>query len=76
MHHFVNKSREFVRSARVPAAVSAIAISGAAAAQTATYEISDSLLYVTALFAVIGTVGAAWVAVSYLKKGWKALRGV
>lgn len=76
MHHFINKSREFVRSVRVPAAVSALVISGAAAAQTSQYDISDSVLYVTGLFAVIGVVGAAWVAVSYLKKGWKALRGV
>ena len=75
MRKFINKSRKFVRSARFPAAVLAIVISGAASAQTASYDVADALLYVTGLLAVIGTVGVAWVSVSYLKKGWKALRG-
>jgi len=77
MHHFINKSREFVRSFRVPVAVSAMAASGMAAAQTAgSYDVTDAIAYVTGLLAVIGTVGVACFGVSYLKKGWKALRGV
>ncbi len=44
-------------------------------AQAATYDVTDSMLYITGLLAVLATVGAGWVGVSYLKKGWKALRG-
>ncbi|MDR3445147.1 hypothetical protein [Dyella sp.] len=45
-------------------------------ADAGTFDTSIIVGYSAGVIAAIGIIGAAWVGVSYLKKGWKALRGV
>ena len=71
----MNKVTAAIRRNRLPLGVALVSASGFAMAADGSYDISDAMLYVTGLLAVIGTVGVAWVSVSYLKKGWRALRG-